>query len=554
MKKFINSLGLILLAAAAGYSAYWYVLANKAETAFKDSIAQWQKDNNIETFTYDSLSKEGFPSHINLRLENVKVKKTEQDNDTTYAADFGGSLTLSIPLWQKERLISTNGTTTLQSNFGAKTGAPHTLIAKGKSSLSLEDGNSTHFDILKNVFLHGNATDPDKQLSFLSFKSNLDELSIKSEINEKTPLQITSGPINIKVNKKDYKAGQQEIVYSFNSKDFQVNTPDSTEVLSLFYYNPSDMGKTNINLDGSVCYPEQSTWEELGTDPFKPRKAEACFKLDNFSLTSDLYDSNLQNFIFSLVQDNTLWTLTIKGTSDGSYTEKYDQVIRKSLSFLLKDPTFAEKFVGNDPKEQQQLIQASDDIVKLIPSLHDFGKVTNKVDFIGSADIQNNVAEKAKYDLSAFDYTLPPYALSLTSKGDFKLNFSEPNVNGVLKITRYKQMVENLIAFYNKVIQVYNKYSLSENKSIAGLNPEATKKTLVFLREISDDPTKETSDLRVTFSYNDKDQWKVGTLNLPQFLGKAFDLYGTLVPAIPPAPVIPPQTQALPAPAKAPAK
>ncbi|MFA6915611.1 MAG: hypothetical protein WC222_04380 [Parachlamydiales bacterium] len=546
MKKIINSLGLILLAAAAGYSAYWYVLANKAETAFKESVAEWQKENNIETVTYDSLSKEGFPSHINLRLENVKVKKHQQDSKENFEVKVDGSLTLSIPLWQKERLITSNGTTTIQSEMLSQTGLPHTLVVKGKTALALEDGNSSHFDILKNVLLQEKNTTQDMNLSFLSFKSNLEEMSFNTEINEKTPLQITSGPLDIKVNRRDYKEGQQDITYSLYTKDLQVKTPDSVEVLSTFYYNPTDMGKTQVELEGSVCYPEPGKWEDLSSNPFQPRKAEACFKLDKFSFNSEIYTSTLQNFVLSLLQDNTLWTLTFKGFAESTYTEKYDQAIRRALSVLLKSPEFAKTFVGDNPKEQEQLMNAREDIIKLIPALHEFGKITNKVDFIGSADMQNNVVEFGKFDLSAFDYIFPPYALSITTKGDFKNNFSDPNVNGLLKITRYKQLVENLTDFYNKVVQVYNKYSISKDNSVASLSPEAIKKTLTFLNEISDDPAKDTTDLRVTFVYNDQDHWKVGTLKLPEFLGKAFELYGTLVPTPAPAPVIPPQV--LPAP------
>lgn len=558
MKKFINSLGLILLAAAAGYSAYWYVLANQAETVFKEKLTQWQKENQIESIAYDSLSKEGFPSHINLRLDNVRIKKTELGKAIEGAID--GSLTLSRPLWQGERTITTNGTTTLIGSEEGQSHQPYKLTTKGLSTFTYEDPHANHFDILKKVVFKEEKKetqekeDKNHNISFVSFKSNLEEMTFSGDINENTPLNLRSGPLNIKVQKKDYKQGQEEITFSYNQKDLTVSVPDSKEILKIFYYNPSQLGKIALEFDGSVCYPEPSNWESISSDPFHPRKAEYCVKVDRAQFTSDLGDSNVQNFILSMLQDETLWTLTLKGSSEGSQTEKYDQEVKKSLAILLKDPEYIKSFVGDDPKSIEKVKEASNDIINLIPALHEYGKITTKIDFVGTADIQNNVTEAVKFDLSAFDYTIPPYSLSLTSKGDLGKNFSDPNVTGLFKITRYKQLVEQLTAFSNKVVQVYNKYGVETGQAgLPLINAENTKQLLTFFKEISEDPAKDTTDLRVPFNFS-KGNFKVGTLGLPEFIGKALILYNQLAPqlqesppgtpaVVPPVPPVPAITQ-----------
>lgn len=531
MKKTINLLGLVLLAAIAGYGAYWYVLTNQAETQFVTQLNDWQSKNPNEKFTYDSISKEGFPGHIKLRIENPHF--THKDESGNFEAHLKGFLTLSRSLWNNERSVETQGESTVSlPPLNNEVPNPAKISWKGYNVLTLESDKTGHFEIFKQLL--SKEDNDDEEVSFKSWASKLDEYHFSGDIDKDTPLEINGGAIDSKVFVRNYKKDQQEFVFNLAQKDLTINTPANRAILSTFLYSPSDLGKISFNLDGSLCYPDPDTLEKFASFPLSPKQAEACIKVDRFNFTSDLMNSSTQNGVLSLQQDGNKWTFTFKVASEGSYTKKYDEVIKKSFAILLKDPEFLKQYVGDDKQAQQKIIDAAPQIVELLPNGSTFGTINAKIDLLANAEINDNSVDFGSIDLRTLDYNVPPYNLNLAGKFNFKKDFTDMAGGGSFKITRYKQLIEQLTNYANKIVAVYN--DASKEAPIPSVKPDDVKKVLTFLRAVSDDPNKDGSDLRVTFSYNDNDSWKVGTLPMPDFLEKAMTLYTSLIPTAVPAP------------------
>ncbi len=532
MKKFVNLIGLIILAAIAGYGAYWYVLTNQAETLFKDKLAAWQKEHPNDKFTYDNISKEGFPSHIKIRIENPQYSTKDPESNGRFDIKILGSLTLSSSLWGKEKSVEALGDGTILFPPAEDVPTPPKLTWKGHNILTLESEDSGHFEIFKAVFNNGKDDEQSgKTPAFRSWKSSLSQFNFNGNIDAKTPIEVNGGPFESKIVRKEYKKDQEEIVFNFNQKDMTINAPPTAAVLSLFYYAPSDLGKVSFNVDGSLCFPSLPVIEQYASSPLSPRQAEACFKVDRADFTSDLGNSTVQNFVVSLQQDSNKWNLIFKGYSEGFYTKAYDESVRKSLGILLKDPDYLKQFVGDDKEAQKAITGSSAEIIDLLPNASAFGKVSMKLDMTGNAEIKDNVVDFGNAELRTLDYNIPPYNINLSSKANFKKNFSDPNVQGTLKVARYKQLIDQLTSYSNRVIEVYNHaYADAKNLHVPNITPDDIKKVANFLRTISDDPQKESSDLRVTFTYNTKEDWKVGTLSMPDFIEKAYLLYVSIVP------------------------
>lgn len=536
MKKVVNVLGLIILAAIAGYGAYWYVLTNQAETKFKEHLAKWQEEHPNEKFTYDNISKEGFPSHIKIRIDNPQYSTKLPDTKGRLDSKLLGALTLSDSLWTKEKSIEMQGEGSITFPPTESSPTLPKLTWKGTNVLTLESNTTGHFEIFKAMFDKENENEAanakeDKTPSFRSLKSSLSEYHFKGHIDENTPIDVNGGPFESKITRREYKKDQEEVVFTFNQKDLTINAPPTKVVLSTLFYAPNDLGKITFNVDGSFCYPSMPVINEYASNPLHPRQAEVCFKVDRANFVSDLGKSDTQNFVLALQQDQNRWTVTLKGVSDGSYTKKYDEAVRKSLATLLKDPDYIKQFVGDDKGAQKKVMDAAPEIVDLLPEASAMGTASMKIDLTASADIKDNIVDHGSGELRTLDYTIPPYNLNLASKVNFQRNFTDPVAQGTLKIARYKQLIELLSNYSNRVITVYNNANVdSKDAPVPTVKPDDTKKVLAFLRNISDDPTKEPSDLRVTFSYNDKDLWKVGTLTMPDFLEQAMKLYISLAP------------------------
>ncbi len=512
MKKIVNILVIVFIAAIAGYSAYWYVIANQAEEDFKKYLASWQNEHNSRQFTYDKITKDGFPTHINLRIENPHFSSKELDLKTE------GSLSLSVPLWSKERIISLQGDT--KTRF-----FPHSKNEKsipklswnGESTLTLSDHNITHFQILNFILFSSDENIIDSsQISFVSLKNNLNQFSFLNEADEKEPVDVKGGPFEFSVSKRSYGKDQLEYPFSLSQKDLTIQGPpvNSTEI--------ADLGTMNFDFDGSICYPDPALWASIEKAPYAPRDAELCIKLNHLNFQSDIGSSKWNNFILSLKQEQTKWTGIFKLNDNSVLTEKYETLIKKQLAAQLKDPEFKKDILNNNEELYKKIIAHQDDIIGLVPSLETIHKLDSKWDIIGTADVENQHVNKAHLTVNTVEYDVPPYQLSLSGEAQTTDGMQHPTFNGTLKIVNYKQLIEQLSAYANRVIAVYNKIQVDDKTTppLPIINPASVKSTLAFLQGISDDPNKESSDLKTTVTYSEENQWKIGTLTLNDFLEK----------------------------------
>lgn len=536
MKKFINVLGLVLIAVLAGFSAFWYVLANQAEQVFVAKLAQWQEEKKIEKLTYDNIYKEGFPWNINIRLENPHLVVNPLESKAKIDSVLNGSMTLTGSLWNKEYGFDINGLlTTLFPAIAEAPAKQPKLVWKGRSTFTVSGENVSHFEILKDLLLNlpfENAEDQAKHFEFVSFNTHTDEFNFTGELNEKEKIDFKGGAFDLDVWKKNYKKNQEEFNYKFSAKDFVAHFPQSGPFVRAAFFTPEELGKMTIAIDGSVCYPESKVWEEIIRNPLGHRQAEVCLKVDRFDFTSDLMTSTLKNLALILQQDNDKFTFTAKTAGEGSYTEKYTDAVRRNLTVLLKDPEFLNERVTTDAALQKRIMEHSKEIVNLVPPFDTFGKITDKLDFVASVTVLDNAVKDAKLNLAALEYHVSPYDLSITGKGEAKENLSDPVFNGALKINRYKQLIDQLSAYGNRVIEVYNIVGVqNEADKLPIATPNEINSILTFLKAISEDPKKDSADLKVNVSYNEKDHWKIGTLNLDEFNAKFAELQQSLAPA-----------------------
>ena len=209
-------------------------------------------------------------------------------------------------------------------------------------------------------------------------------------------------------------------------------------------------------------------------------------------------------------------TLDLSLDSVNDYTKEYVSAMIDAIRAVSKE---AQNF---RPSNQDQenfkniLTQHVDEVTALVPRMDEFGTVKFnhevKIDF-----------DKKKFEtdvnLSKLEFTSALYGVHLTGG----LKAGEENYSGsfTLDLSKYTDLVRDIISYYNRVILVLNRMQPGQNYPL--IPDHAGQDVIEYVRAISNAPEKDSKDVSITASYLDG-KTKVGTLSLPDFLKKTEEL------------------------------
>lgn len=530
MKK-LSSLIILIVVLALLYTGFWFYQAHRVKALVVNHLNEYEKpDAQGYHVKVDDVSVHGYPFNYEVQLSNPKYEKV-QEPKSDVQQDFKIAVDGVIKI----------GTDIFGRSYWVKQEGDVNYIPK-----NIDDKDSKRYEVKGNLNLKVDVKHPQYVQAFMhpffglpkvfyqenpTFQALLDELKMASyedhdfglyEIDGDTKQLVGFSKGWVRWMHSPNGKEEEKFVFNFDLKDFEAaenGRPLIPHLKKLMDLN-TDMaidipyilgsGKNNISLDFEAILPRNfDVWNFFNYKNivFELKKLE----MDN------LYGQTSAKFDFDLKEnekDNR--NLHVNFKTESSITEKGSEAIHKQFIDGLKLKVAAQPSDPDNKVLVDLLKCCQDRLQDIIPNYTKLGTMQ----FIFDADVKvKNISMTGaldKININALDLLAKPYGIKSHGSADFLNN----QASGKYEINwiNYKEMIHDLIAYYNRIYPIFEKFSEANKQpiSIGLINDTQEKEIADFFKSISNDTSSENATITITIDFTDMSNPKIGHNSVEQ--------------------------------------
>lgn len=528
MKKLGGFISLIV-ALVLVYTVFWFYQANHVKKIVVYHLNEYAKaDAKGYHVKVDEVSVQGYPLNYEVKLLNPKY---EMAQDTPKAeqnlrAVVDGAIKIGTDIFGRSYWVKQEG----DINYGP--------IVEGE--------NVKKYSVHGNLRLKADVVHPQYTQAFFhpfyglpkvfykekpTFQELLNELKMASyedhdfglyEIDNSGKKQLLSFTKGLVQWKHDPLANEEEkFVFNLDLKDFEAaedGKPLLPHLKKLMELN-TDMtvdvpyilssGKNNIALDFNATLPQNFDFLKF----FSYKNIDIVlrkFEIENlFGHTSAKFDINLKE------ADKDSRNFHLGVNAESLITDKGSEALHRQFIDSLKLKVAAQP---SDPENKVllDLLKCCEDRLQdIIPNYSKLGKMQ----FVFDTDVRvKNIAQETALDkviVNHLDALAQPYGVK--SHGLIEISDNKPQGRYEIKWINYKEMIQDAVAYYNRIHPIVEKFSEDNQPLAIGLIDAPKEKEIIdFFKSISDNPSNDDKTITITINFTDMNNIKVGQNSLEQ--------------------------------------
>jgi len=529
--KSLTSKVLVFLVIAIGiYTAVWYTKARELESSLHTQIEKAAQDKaHGYLFQYESLERSGYPFDIILTLKNPKIKILASSAEIKLdgkiidkfnplgglkSIEYMGKTSVTIPLGEgkEEKEFLLEGQIKVESESGSL--LPSSIISH----------LATLANPLEQIWSHLNLTDGQVELNILKL-TDVKANKVALDLNHATihfahkEISETNQTVLLNLVVKGFDA-YPTLSYLYAQDANQNETTKLSEKFYEAFY--SKMGKTNFNFVMDLNIPSNKQWQEIVNNaasyflinhvPTSKITLKASSMGDNFG------DSKFDFDFASSQNDAKEASLTLKANSETSPTKTYVDSLVYAVQEVAKAASNMKTENPADEKLKELFTKHSEDVEAIVPKMNEFGTIK----FSHNLDTKINKENlRTKVKLSKFELLTALYGGRLHGEAEGDINTFSATFT--LELIKYKPLIQDMIAYYNRLTRVINVFQKDEKSKLKEVSPQLVEKTLTYLREISNKPTSDSNDVEITMT-STPSSTRIGTLTFDSFTQKSMEL------------------------------
>lgn len=524
MKSLTSKILLFLVVALGIYTAVWYTKAHELE---KNLHAQIEKAAQDKThgyqFQYESIERSGYPFDINLALKNPRIKV------------FGSSAEIRLNGQIIDKFTPLGGLKSIEYNGKTHLVIPaeegkeeQQFLLEGEIMVESESGS-----LLPDSVLHqlSRVEDPLNEiwshLNLANGKVVLNNLKLTDLNENKTALELDHATIRFAhkdVSEKNQTVFLNAIVKGLNSYPtlsylyFHVGDLDTSTKLTQTFHEAlySKMGKTDLNFDMDLDIPSNKQWQEIVENttgyflvnpvPTSKVMLKGSSSGDNFGPSK--FDLNL------VTNENEAHDVyfSLKVNSESSPTKAYVDALTYAVQETGKAAAEMKAANNDEEKLQELFTKHREDVLAIVPKMNEFGtiKFAHNIDIKTNKETFHTNVKLPKLELMSAPYGGRIHGEAQGDTNNFTATFT-------FDLIKYKPMIQDLMAYYNRLTKVINVFESDEKSKLKEVSPQLVEKVLTYIREISNKPTSNSTDVEITTTTVENNT-QVGTLTLDEFL------------------------------------
>lgn len=528
MKK-LSGLIITIVVLVLLYTVFWFYQAHQVKKLFLYHLNEYEKPDDQGYYVkVDDVSVHGYPFNYVVNLSHPRYEKKQDPKDSAhyFKVALDGIMKIGTDIFGKSYWIKQEGD--LNYLPGPEEKEAKRYVVKGNMKLKVDVAHPQYaralmhpFSGLPEVFYKENP----------SFQELLSELKMASyedhdfgmyEIDANTSKQLVGfSKGNIRWNYGSKGQEEEKFVLNLELKDFEATEngqpllPHLKKLMDLSTDATVDVpyilgsGKNNIALDFEAIIPQNFD----GWKFFNYKNLDITLKkleMDNlYGHTTASFDMNLKE----KEQDSRNLRLTLSANS--IITEKGSEAIHRQFIEGLKQNVAAHP-EDEENKVINDLLKCCEERLQdIIPDYTRLGKMR----FLFDMDIKvKNVSKNPILDkliLNNLDAMAEPYGIKSHGEADFAND--QPRGKYEIDWINFKQMIHDIIAYYNRIHPIFEKFSKANHQSLpVDVITTAQKEIVDFFKSISNDPSKDNNTITITVDFSDINNPKIGQNNLEQ--------------------------------------
>lgn len=479
------------------YSVAWVFISRSINTETNKYIQQLKKDNVIDEYD-GNIEISGFPFSFNIKFVHPRVKSTRFKSDVL----FDGVLEAGLNLFSSKIRVRLNGDIHIKTNLN---GNSFDLIMSSKELLhkiSLSDS----LIMLGIKFMTGRlALDKQSPMDIIRYVNfETEDLSLVNKLSNKA--LFYSNSCSFKFNLKsssDYK--RIKIAGNLVDTEFSEEFNGLSRSVGSIPCIRSALNQLDANVRN---YFDVFTLDRFGKIN------------DEFDLYIDLDKSDITIDINTLVLDDALHKvnlsggikyakkISINGKFAGEFSRNWYELMKVYANKVNLEPAFKHSYSprATDGSVFAIMFNAVAGFIKdtfiggtahtaYVPKMHEVGKITSNVNVI-----YQPTSRGFNMNLNKFDFKTNKYSINASGSIDSQGGSDIYNIKSHL--TNYEYIVDEASGYINRVLESSGRVFFLFKKPF-NLSPPITKSIKLLLRNVSDAPDDESSNLSLTIINKD---------------------------------------------------
>jgi hypothetical protein len=530
--KTLSGIILFLVILVLAYTGFWFYQAHHVKELVVYHLNEYAKpDSEGYQFKVADVSVGGYPFHYVVKLTNPQYAKAPAAKESPQSSKVAldGDLKIGTDVLGKSYWIKHEGD--LNYILAPEKGdqAPKRYVVKGNLEFKVDVANPQYakafmhpFFGLPKVFYKENPSFQEliNEVKMASYEDHNFGLYEVDANNMKQLFSFSKGWARWMHNPEGKE--DEKFIFNIDFKDLEAAEngrallPHLKKLMALSTDMAVDVpymlgsGKNSLSLDFEALLPRQ----------FDPAKffsyknidiALKKFQMDN------LYGRSLANIGFTLKEkENDSRNLHLGFNAESLISDKGSEAIHRQFIESLKLKV-AEQPADPESKVVADLLKCCEE--RLQDIIPDYTKL-GKMQFIFDTDvIFRDVSKAAVLDgitVTHLDVLAQPYGIRTFGKASFENE--QPSGKYEIRWTHYKEMIHDLVSYYNRVYPIFEKFAEVNKQPLAigFINASQEKEIIDFFKSISNEPTKEVSDLSITIDFMDINNPKIGGNSLEQ--------------------------------------
>lgn len=526
MKLFKIVFTLLLLACGA-YSAFWYTQSSKAEKLFKNHIDQLN-ENSPYKLKYDSIEREGFPSHFALALVNPTITEVAGSE-----VKINGKLIDHFNFRGELKSVEFDGKAHVF--LPPREGLPlSNVLVEGKMSMKSANKSLIPVEELKNL---GNVNQiMENPLKYIDLDDSVIEVSnLKIFDAQNHSLIMSFDHLNMTLDHQAKEKIRQVIALKADLKGLIT----SHSVQNSFYGNQlsegigqlygefiqtlsSQQGKVALGLDLDLDVPNNAELQKIKERGFtwyiSHPLPELAIALNDLYQISAFGQSSLKGNLITKVEESEEESIIFNLNAEITGTQHYVDALTYAIEAVGKKAAMVDPADEIEKTLKELFVNHQKELIALIPNLLELGTLQKNIDMAVNF---NRKTLHSEIDITHFDLLSELYGIQL--HGEVKGSLMSTTGALTMDLLNYHPLIHDVRLYANKVIHLINTMGRQLNE----ISEAMEQKFLVYLREISNDPQSDAKDLQITASYLGPNS-KVGTLNILEFVQKTQGIFNEI--------------------------
>nr|WP_166154525.1 hypothetical protein [Neochlamydia sp. AcF84]NGY94398.1 hypothetical protein [Neochlamydia sp. AcF84] len=532
--KIINRLTVSIVAIFAFlYVGHWFYRAQQAKEFVLAHLKNYEKQSSgfyrLET---GDVSVQGFPFSYEVKLNKPRYILLQEGKKSLSSPTLGidGTLKIGTDILGKSYWLKQEGDLKYIAPTSSQASAKE-YICKGNREIKLETVHP-HYS---HAFIHPFAELPkgfnaenfsiyeilreSKRVSYEDHDFVLYEK--KGDVQtqwlsfSKGGLRWKQHPNKNKENKflfsldiEDAEAANQGKALLEHFKKFMVLNTDGLDIPSFL-----SSGKNTFNLEFEASLPlHLALWNFLSAENFD-------ITLNKLNIKNPYGQLLVTSKIAHTQEEHDHRNLHLEFRTDSILTPQGIEAIHRQFMEGLK--LKASETASSASKRESQLLDellkcCKDRLEDIIPDYAKLGKKS----FIFDADVKiRDVVKKPflhQIIIHNFDLDTQPYGIK--SHGQAEFIESHPQGKYEFEWKNYKQMIHDLVAYFNRIHPVLEKIAEFNKQplSLSIIDEDKEAKIIDFFRSLANEASQESATLSVTVNFMEKDHVKIGSSSLEQ--------------------------------------